>query len=212
MRIAICLLAILALVSVTRFGSDSREAARAATLQSDPPQISGARLKGKKLFVAGGGFQMGAVILVNGERQKTANDESNPTFLLIAKKAGKRIGPTDIVTIQVVNPDDQQSPFFRFFGGTTITDASGGSTVQLSLQQEFLVALDTTYEWNWSFSDPAAFDPVPVQLPLLGAQGVFRAGVPGEYTLTAKGDPLCSKVTPPCKLPSKFIEVQLVVK
>jgi hypothetical protein len=31
------------------------------------------------------------VILLDGEKQKTANDEENPTTVLIGKKAGKKI-------------------------------------------------------------------------------------------------------------------------
>ena len=76
--------------------------------------ISGASLKGKKLLVTGSGFAVGAVILLNGEKQKTANDEQNPQTLLIAKKAGKQIAPGQTVVLQVRNADGALSKEFSF--------------------------------------------------------------------------------------------------
>jgi hypothetical protein len=68
----------------------------------------------KKLIVLGEGFQPGALILLNGEAQKTKNDEQSPTTMLIAKKAGKKITPAEPVTLQVKNPDGGMSPAFTF--------------------------------------------------------------------------------------------------
>jgi hypothetical protein len=214
MRITTCLLVMLALGFAAPPGSKSVGGIKvtAATIQSPAPQITGVRRQGKKLFVTGERFDMGAVILLNGEAQKTANDESNPTSRLIARKAGKRIGATDIVIIEVLNADNQKSPYVRFFGGTTITRADAGMSVALAVHEQFLIALDSNFEWSWSFSDPNAFEPVPVLLPLLGTQGVFRAEAPGTYTLTAKGEPACGKLNPPCGIPSQFIQVTLTVQ
>ena len=119
MRITTCLLVMLALGCAAPPWSKSVSGTKvtAATIQSPAPQITGVRRQGKKLFVTGERFDMGAVILLNGEAQKTANDESNPTSMLIARKAGKRIGATDIVIIEVLNADNQKSPYVRFFGG-----------------------------------------------------------------------------------------------
>ena len=64
----------------------------------------------KKLTVAGERFDLGAVILINGERQKTQNDEQNPTTMLIAKKAGRKVKDGD--RIQVQNSDGKSSPEF----------------------------------------------------------------------------------------------------
>ena len=214
MRMMTCLLVMLALGFASPLGSRSAAGPNvsAATIQSGTPQITGLRRQGKKLFVAGEHFDMGATVLVNGEPQKTANDEDNPTTLLVAKKAGKRIGATDVVTVEVLNANDQKSPYVRFFGGTTITQSDAGKTFTLALHEQFLVALDSNFEWSWSFSNPDAFQPVVVLLPLLGAQGVYKAETAGTFTLTAKGEAACSKQNPPCAVPAQFVQVKLTVQ
>lgn len=76
--------------------------------------ITGVSIKGKKLIVTGKDFDRGAVILVNGIQQKTTNDESNPTTMLIAKKAAKQIARDQDVNIQVRNTDGTSSAPFLF--------------------------------------------------------------------------------------------------
>src|SRR5262249_40936301 len=78
------------------------------------PVITGASIGGKKLFVNGTGFSDGAKVLLNGEKQKTANDEQNPTTALIAKKAGKLIERGQTVILQVQNADGSLSNQFSF--------------------------------------------------------------------------------------------------
>ena len=75
------------------------------------PRIIAVAISGKKLIVTGEGFAEGAVILLNGEEQKTKNDE---TTLLIARKAGKSIAPGQSVVIQVRNLDGTLSNEFTF--------------------------------------------------------------------------------------------------
>lgn len=78
-------------------------------------RITGASVSGKKLFVTGENFAPGARLFVNGDRQKkTANDETNPTTLLIGRKAGKWVPIGQPVTLQVINPDGVESPPFIF--------------------------------------------------------------------------------------------------
>jgi hypothetical protein len=213
MRMMTCLLSVLALLFAASPGTNPAGAnVSAATIQSDAPQITGVRRQGKKLFVTGDHFDLGAVILVNGEPQKTANDETTPTTLLIAKKAGKLIGPNDVVNVEVQNPDGQTSTHTKFFNGTTLTQADTGKTFTLAVHEKFLISLDTHYEWSWSFSNPEAFQPVIVLLPLLGVQGVYEAEAAGSYTLTAKGEPFCAKQDPPCTLPTQLVEIKLTVQ
>ncbi len=82
--------------------------------QANSLQINGASLTGKKLTIFGNGFSNGAKILLNGQQQKTANDEQNPTSTLIAAKAGKKIVSGESVMIQVRNADGTVSNQFRF--------------------------------------------------------------------------------------------------
>jgi hypothetical protein len=79
-----------------------------------PPTIIMASVSGKKMIIAGENFDDGAVILINGEEQKTRNDDQNPQTTLIGKKAGKRIKPGD--RVQVRNPDGALSEEFIFTG------------------------------------------------------------------------------------------------
>ena len=62
----------------------------------------------------GSNFEESTVVLVAGEKQKTRNDEDNPSTLLIAKKAGKFIAPGQTVTLQVRRSDGTLSEAFSF--------------------------------------------------------------------------------------------------
>jgi hypothetical protein len=77
------------------------------------PKISSASVSGKKLFVFGESFQMGAVVLLNGDEQGTSNDEDF-SHMLRCKKAGKKIAPGATVTLRVLNPDGTLSDPFSF--------------------------------------------------------------------------------------------------
>jgi hypothetical protein len=67
-----------------------------------------------RLLIEGRNFYLGAKILLNGKRQKTANDEQNPTTLLIGRKAGKFIGRGETVTLRVRNIDGTESADFDY--------------------------------------------------------------------------------------------------
>jgi Galactose oxidase, central domain/Kelch motif len=96
-----------------------REYLRSAELYDPEPPIPapgiiGASVIAKKLIVVGENFDDGAVILINGEEQKTRNDDQNPQTTLIGKKAGKKIKVGD--HIQVRNPGGTVSEEFIFTG------------------------------------------------------------------------------------------------
>jgi hypothetical protein len=78
-----------------------------------PPTITMASVAGKKLIVTGENFNPGAVILLNGEEQKTKDNQDQKTRL-VAKKAGKLVKPGD--RVQVRNPDGTLSEEFIFTG------------------------------------------------------------------------------------------------
>ena len=77
------------------------------------PKISGASVGGKKLFVFGESFQMGAVVLLDGNEQATLNDDDF-SHMLRCKKAGKKIAGGSTVTLTVKNPDGTASAPFSF--------------------------------------------------------------------------------------------------
>jgi hypothetical protein len=64
--------------------------------------------------VVGENFYPDSVILINGEEQKTRNDDQNPGTTLIGKKAGKKIRPGDRAKVR--NPDGALSEEFIFTG------------------------------------------------------------------------------------------------
>ena len=102
-----------------RFGGDylrSAELYDPEMLDPAPtaPRIIMASVSGKKLFITGENFHDGAVILLNGEEQKSKNDEQNPQTTLIGKKTGKKIKAGD--RVQVRNPNGSISAEFTFTG------------------------------------------------------------------------------------------------
>ena len=79
------------------------------------PNITGAEVSGKKLYVYGKNFDKGAELLMNGEKQKKIfNDEVMPATMLVARKSGKNIAPGETVTLQVRNIDGSLSNQFSF--------------------------------------------------------------------------------------------------
>jgi hypothetical protein len=85
-----------------------------ARIEPDP-LILGVSIEGKKLIVSGQGFDDGADLFMNGEKQKkTNNDTESPSTKLIARKSGKKIMPGQTVMLVVENPDGARSPA-RFF-------------------------------------------------------------------------------------------------
>ena len=77
-------------------------------------QINGARIEGKKVIITGLGFDRESVVLIDGEKQKTAIDDQNPTTVILAKKAAKWIAPGQSVQIQVRDSEGLASASFLF--------------------------------------------------------------------------------------------------
>ena len=184
----------------------------ASTIQSDTaPRIYNARVKGKKLILTGENFMEGAVILVDGERQKTRNDEVNPTTTLIAKKAGNRIADYAVVTIQV-QASNGTTDKFPFFKGQVITFEDLGKPIILRVGERFLLSLQkATYEFIPSVLDGAVLTKVP-DVEFQESQGVFEALRVGTTKLVALGEPLCAKGTPPCLAPALRVEFTVIVE
>jgi uncharacterized delta-60 repeat protein len=86
----------------------------ACYLAKGSPNITGAGVSGKKLFVYGTNFDDSARIYLDGEGQKTKYDSANSNAILIGKKAGRKIAPGQTVTLQVRCPDGRESSEYRF--------------------------------------------------------------------------------------------------
>ena len=198
MRRAVGLLAILALmataqINVTR--TDHSAGVSAATLQSESsPKILNVRRSGKNLLVSGESFQAGAVIIINGERQKTRNDEDDPASLLVAKKAAKRLPPDAVVTIEVENSAAAKSDPFAFFTGLTLTVEDAGKTFHLKSGEQFLllVKTDSRFDITATVVDQAVVKKVADGSGIPDAQAIYEAQRDGQTQLSVALDPKCA--------------------
>jgi len=75
------------------------------------PVLIQALISGKHLILFGQGFDAGARLRVNDEPVKTRNDDPDPTQILFANKAAKRIGAGQTVQLQIENANGKRSNF-----------------------------------------------------------------------------------------------------
>lgn len=217
MRFAICLLLMLAVLATGQLAFEIKGGAHivsARTVQSEPsPKIMNARLSGKKLIITGENFSPGAVILVDGKPQKTKNDGDNPTSMLIAKKAGKKIASNQIASLTVKNPTGAASDGFGFFKGRTVTLNDGEKTIEFNVGDKFILVLNRDpYKWEASVGNTAVLRVADDVLPVLGAIAIFEVVGKGQTGLTALGSLACHSSNPPCLAPSLRFEVNIVAK
>lgn len=81
------------------------------TISFNRPVLVQAVISGKHLILYGQGFDSGATLRVNDQPVKTRNDDRDPTQVLFAKKAAKRIGAGRTVQLQVENANGKRSNF-----------------------------------------------------------------------------------------------------
>jgi hypothetical protein len=133
--------------------------------------------------------------------------------MLIAKKAGKKIKPTDVFSLQVENPGGQRSRNFPFFSGPVITFADNGETLSFKPGEMFLLAIDSNLAWVLNLDhDNGIIRAVPTLNPMIGTQGLFVAAGTGRLALGAKGELLCHFESPPCDAPGKSFDITIVVE
>jgi beta-glucanase (GH16 family) len=77
------------------------------------PAITDVQRKKKDLLVTGINFDNNAVILLNGEKQKTKRDDENPA-VLIGKKLAKKIAAGQPVKLQIRNSDGLASAEYDY--------------------------------------------------------------------------------------------------
>ncbi len=201
------------LLAIGTFGFNAPVSkAHASTIQTDSaPKIFNARMKGQKLILTGENFSQGAVILVNGEPQKTRNDEDSPSTTLIAKKAGNKIADNAAVSIQVQSANGLTDKF-PFFKGQVVTLDDAGKPINLRVGDRFLLFLQNgEYEFSPTALDETILRKVTdVEIP--GSQGVFEALRSGNTKLTAIGELPCHKTTPACLAPSLGVVFTILVE
>jgi hypothetical protein len=216
------ILVILALVAATQIAGVNVNASPGRSASPQPliqpqvqqgPQITSARLKGNKLIVTGENFGDGSVIFVNGEAVGTRSDPDNPSGILIAKKAGKKIAPDAMVVISVQNAVGLTSRAFDLFSGMVITFEDDGQTFGVAVGTKFQVVLQKNgYEWDAAAFDPAFINKLANEPLLPGSLGVFQTTKAGTTQISSFGELPCAKSTPPCLAPSLGFRVTLIVK
>lgn len=172
-------------------------AGRAQAVQS-PPTIVYAEWTGKNLLVEGENFADGAIVLVDGQRFKSANDEAYPSNFLHAKKAKKKVARDQVIQVQVQNPDGATSNEFTFYSGFVVTLGFEGTWINLNAGDKFLLYLPPKGEpptIGWSISTIGKHPEILIRttdnLPIPNAQGFFEAVRPGQIIINAQGSPLC---------------------
>jgi carboxyl-terminal processing protease len=94
----------------------------------------------------------------------------------------------------------------------TITLANDGETITLHVDEQFLLKLGEEYDWTVTVADQSIVSRVVNITVVRGAQGVYEAHKAGSTTLTATGDPVCRQSQPPCAMPSRLFQINVVVQ
>jgi hypothetical protein len=203
--------AILALAISTVGAPSGQSSVRASILKpQNEPRITNARVKGRKLILSGENFADGSVILLNGEPQKTRNDEGSPSSILIAKKAGSNIPDGSAVNIQVQSGNGLTDKF-PFFKGRVVTLDDANKTITVTVGERILLVLiNGAYVFVPSVVDETVLRKVTdVEIP--GSKGVYEALRSGSTKLTATGELPCHRTEPSCLAPTLFVEFSIVV-
>jgi hypothetical protein len=212
MRRANCLLVILALFAAAQIAGVSAEAYQGQATQQ-APQITSARVKGKKLIVTGANFSADAVIFVDGEAVATRSDPDDPSGSLVAKKGGKRIAPETVASVMVQNDNGLTSQPFDVFSGLVITFGDDGQSFGLAVGAKFQLVLQKDgYEFAPATFDPAFINKLVNQPLLPGSLGVFQTTKAGTTEISSFGEFPCAKSTPPCLAPTIGFRVTLIMK
>jgi hypothetical protein len=111
----------------------------------------------------------------------------------------------DIVVEAGATPTETAPP------GRTITLDDNGKTITLQVNESFLLQLGEGYDWNITIDDQTVLSRKVNVLVVRGAQGIYEAHKPGRTTLSAIGDPLCRRATPPCAAPSRLFRLYIVI-
>lgn len=123
------------------------------------------------------------------------------------------------VTTIVVGPASTSVPLSQLKTATPFATAQAGGTVNLqnaesgvSLRagEHFLLNLGEL-GWKVRVGDPTILLQVNDPNVPAGSQGYFQALKAGKTKLYATSDPPCRQATPPCMLPTLFLEIQVTV-
>ena len=93
----------------------------------------------------------------------------------------------------------------------TLND-TGKVVVEMKVGDTLELALGDVYEWEVTVSDTSILEVQAMSPPGGATQGLYKAKSSGQTRIEAAGEPMCSKATPPCGMPSRFVEISVMVK
>lgn len=93
----------------------------------------------------------------------------------------------------------------------TIPLDQNNKEIHLDVGKRFLLNLDEKYDWNVNVDNQTVVNRVINIMENQNMQWIYKSNVPGKSTITATGNPICLKETPPCKLASIILRVNVIV-
>lgn len=102
------------------------------------------------------------------------------------------------------------TPFPTAHAGGTVNMQNAESGVSLHVGERFLLDLGER-GWNVRIGDDMVITRVSDPIAPAGSQGYFQAQTPGTTKLYATSDPPCRTASPPCMLPTLFLEIPVTV-
>lgn len=148
----------------------------------------------------------GAVALPEPEATGTAGLPATAGVVVITA------GPASSGALPVVTATTPLPPLETSAGSPVeVTQADNGRTIAMHVGDRFLLNLGEGAAWAVEIADPAVLSPVGGMPAAEGSQGLYEARGAGSTTLTATNEPPCRKTRPPCMLPTRVFEVDVIV-
>jgi hypothetical protein len=138
---------------------------------------------------------------------------ASPTLAVIVgtslPSSGSVLSPP-LRDITPVGPPTPGPPMTPDAGGTvTVGMDDNGRSVELRVGDTLQLALPSSYDWSVTLTNTAILSPVGA---VAGGQSQYKAAQAGTTALLAGGDPPCRKAQPPCEMPSRFVQVNVIVR
>lgn len=121
--------------------------------------------------------------------------------------------PTEAVQVMPSEtPDLGADDISGYYDGLVITLDHVGQTIGIIVGQGVLLRLGADFDWSVSVEPAEILTQNRKVTTVPGEQGVYIARKKGKVVLSAVGDPVCSKIDPPCSRPSVLFRITFDIK
>lgn len=124
-----------------------------------------------------------------------------PTTIIVVGPASTSLPLSQIKTA---------TPYPTAHAGGTVNMQNAESGVSLHVGERFLLDLGER-GWNIRLGDETIVTRVSDPNAPVGSQGYYQAAKAGSTKLYATSDPPCRTASPPCMLPTLFLEIPITV-